>query len=111
MMKAELTRADARVLPEKNGMKDVITALSVGMKLTDESSGLSISRSTLHPLPDPDEADFIPFEDIEESWVVFICEKVAADNDWEASMTAGLEAAKSKPILKPFSFPKPKIEA
>jgi hypothetical protein len=62
-------------------------------------------------LPDPDEASFIAFEDIDEAWCSVICEKTATDNDWEAGMEKELEAAKSRPISKAFKFQEPKVEA
>jgi hypothetical protein len=109
-MKA-FTRIEARVLPEKNGLKNVIIELVVGMTYTDDDSGLSVYRDTLVSLPDPDEADFVAFEDIDEAWCSVICEKTATDNDWEAGMEKELEAAKSRPISKPFKFQEPKVEA
>lgn len=108
-MKA-FTRLEARILPEKDGMKNVVTELVVGMTYTDDDSGLSVYRDTLVSLPDPAES-FIAFEDIDEAWCLAIAEKVAADNDWETSMTAEIEAAKSRPISKAFSFQEPKVEA
>tara|TARA_R100001244_G_scaffold44185_1_gene40157 strand:+ start:316 stop:648 length:333 start_codon:yes stop_codon:yes gene_type:complete len=104
------TRLEARILPEKDGMKNVVTELVVGMTYTDDDSGLSVYRDTLVSLPAPDEADFIAFEDIDEAWCLAIADKVAADNDWETSMTAEVEAAKSRPISKPFKFQEPKVE-
>ena len=108
-MKA-FTRIEARVLPEKNGLTNVITELVVGMTYTDDDSGLSTYRDTLVSLPDPDEASFIAFEDIDEAWCSVICEKTATDNDWVAGMEKELEAAKSRPISKAFKFQEPKVE-
>tara|TARA_R110002110_G_scaffold230716_2_gene446574 strand:+ start:1630 stop:1956 length:327 start_codon:yes stop_codon:yes gene_type:complete len=104
------TRLEARILPQKGSFKNTITELVVGMTLTDPESGLSCYRDTLVSLPDPDES-FIAFEDIDEAWCLAIAEKVATDNDWETSMTAEIEAAKSRPISKAFSFQEPKVEA
>jgi hypothetical protein len=110
-MKA-FTRIEARILPEKGSFKNVITELVVGMTLTNDDSGLSVYRDTLVSLPDPDEADFVAFEDIDEAWCSAICERTATDNDWEAGMEKELEAAKSRPISKPFKFQEPKtVEA
>ena len=109
-MKKAFTRIEARILPEKNGLKNCVTELVVGMTLTDEDSGLSVYRDTLVPLPDPDEADYVAFEDIDEAWVLPICEKVAEDGDWETSMASEIEAAKSRPISKPFKFQETKTE-
>jgi len=89
----------------------VVTELVVGMTYTDDDSGLSVYRDTLVSLPDPDESNFIAFEDIDEAWCSVICEKTATDNDWEAGMEKELEAAKSRPISKPFKFQEPKVEA
>ena len=111
-MKKAFTRVEARVLPtEFQGMKNVITELVVGMTLTDEDSGLSFYRDLLVSLPDPDESNFVAFEDIDEAWVTPICEKIAADNNWVDSMTAEIEAAKISPIPKSFKFQEPKAEA
>ena len=104
------TRLEARILPEKDGLKSVVTELVVGMTYTDDDSGLSVYRDTLVSLPEPDES-FIAFKDITEDWVTLIAEKVATDNDWEASMAAEVEAAKSRPISKPFTFQETKAEA
>ena len=109
-MKA-FTRLEARILPEKDGLKNVVTEIVVGMTLTDDDSGLSVYRDTLVSLPAPDEADFIAFDDIDEAWCLAIAEKVATENDWETSMAAEIEAAKSRPISKPFKFQGPKVEA
>ena len=108
-MKA-FTRIEARILPEKAGLKNVVTELVVGMTYTDDDSKLSVYRDTLVSLADPDEADFIAFEDITEEWCLAIAEKAAADNDWETGMAAEVEAAKSRPISKPFSFQEAKAE-
>jgi len=108
-MKA-FTRIEARILPEKSGMKNVVTELVVGMTYTDDDSGLSVYRDTLVSLPEPDEANFIAFEDITADWVAPICEKVAADNDWETSMVAEVEAAKSRPISMKFKFQEAVVE-
>jgi len=109
-MKA-FTRLEARIIPEKDGLKNVVTELVVGMTLSDDESGLSVYRDTLVSLPDAASESFIAFEDIDEAWCLAIAEKVAADNDWETSMTAEIEAAKSRPISKPFKFQEPKVEA
>ena len=109
-MKA-FTRIEARIIPEKDGLKNVVTELVVGMTYTDDDSGLSVYRDTLVSLDDPDEANFIAFEDIDEAWCSVICEKTATDNDWETGMAAEVEAAKSRPISKAFSFQEPKVEA
>jgi hypothetical protein len=108
-MKA-FTRVEARILPEKNGLKNVITELVVGMTYTDDDSGLSVYRDTLVSLPDPDEANFIAFEDIDEAWCSVICEKAATDNNWVEGMEKELEAAKTRPISKLFKFQEPKVE-
>ena len=108
-MKA-FTRLEARIIPEKDGLKNVVTELVVGMTLSDDS-GLSVYRDTLCSLPAPAEESFIKFEDIDEAWCLAIAEQVAADNDWETSMAAEIEAAKSRPISKQFSFQEPKVEA
>ena len=108
-MKA-FTRIEARILPEKNGLKNVVTELVVGMTYSDDS-GLSVYRDTLVSLPDPDEANFIAFEDIDEAWCLAICERTATANGWEAGMEKELEAAKSRPISKPFTFQESKVEA
>ena len=71
-MKA-FTRLEARILPEKAGLKNVVTELVVGMTYTDDDSGLSVYRET--------------------------------------SMTAEVEAAKSRPISKPFKFQEAAVEA
>ena len=105
------TRLEARILPQKGSFKNTITELVVGMTYTDDDSGLSVYRDTLCSLPDPDESSFIKFEDIDEAWCLAIAEKVAADNDWVTSMTAEIEAAKSRPISKAFSFQEQKVEA
>ena len=81
-MKA-FTRLEARILPEKDGVKNVVTEIVVGMTLTDDDSGLSVYRDTLVSLPAPDEADFIAFDDIDEAWCMAIAEKVSADKDCE----------------------------
>jgi hypothetical protein len=99
----KFTRIEARVLPERNGLTNVITELVVGMTLTDDS-GLSVYRDTLVSLPDPDEENFIAFEDITEDWCLPVCEKAAADGDWEASMIAEVEAALTRPVSKLFKF-------
>jgi len=80
-MKA-FTRIEARILPEKNGLKNVVTELVVGMTYSDDDSGLSVYRDTLVSLPDPEAESFIQFEDIDEAWCSVICEKTATDNDW-----------------------------
>ena len=108
-MKA-FTRLEARIIPEKDGLKNVVTELVVGMTYTSEDQ-LSVYRDTLVSLPAPAEESFIAFEDIDEAWCLSIADKVAADNDWETSMAAEVEAAKSRPISKPFSFQEPKVEA
>jgi hypothetical protein len=110
-MKA-FTRIEARILPEKNGLKNVITELVVGMTYTDDDSGLSVYRDTLVSLPAPDAESFIAFEDIDEAWCSVICERTATDNDWAAGMEKELEAAKSRPISKLFKFQEPEtVEA
>ena len=107
-MKA-FTRLEARILPEKDGLKNVVSEIVIGMTYTSEDQ-LSVYRDTLVSLPDPDES-FIAFEDIDEAWCLAIAEKVAADNDWETSMAAEAEAAKSRPISRQFKFQEPKVEA
>ena len=105
------TRIEARVLPEHKNLKNVITELVVGMTYTDDDSGLSVYRDTLVSLPDPEAESFIEFEDIDEAWCSVICEKTATDNDWVAGMEKELEAAKTRPISKPFTFQEQKVEA
>ena len=105
------TRIEARVLPEQGSFKNVISELVVGMTYTDDDSGLSVYRDTLVSLPDPDEASFIEFEDIDEAWCSVICEKTATDNNWAEGMEKELEAAKTRPISKAFKFQEPKVEA
>jgi len=107
----KFTRIEARVQPERNGLTDVITELIVGLTLTDDDSGLSVYRDTLVSLPDPDEASFIEFEDIDEAWCLAIAEKAASDNDWETSLSAELEKAHGRPISKQFTFQESKAEA
>jgi hypothetical protein len=107
----KFTRIEARVVAERNGLTNVITELVVGMTLTDDDSQLSVYRDTLVSLPDVDEASFIAFEDIDEAWCLVICEKVAEENDWETGMAAEVEAAKSRPISKQFTFQESKSEA
>ena len=109
-MKA-FTRIEARCLPKSNGQKNVVTELVVGMTYTDDESGLSVYRDTLVSLADPDPENFIAFEDITEDWCLPICEKAATDGDWETGMIAEVEAAKTRPISKPFTFQEPKVEA
>ena len=109
-MRKTWTRIEARILPEFKGHKNVVTEVVVGMTLTDENSGLSVYRDTLVSLPDPDEADFKAFEDIDEAWVLPICEKVAEENDWETSMARDIEAAKTRPISRAFKFQEAKTE-
>jgi hypothetical protein len=105
------TRIEARVQPELNGLKNVITELTVVLTLTDDDSGLFVYRDALVSLPDPDEASFIEFEDIDEAWCLVISEKVAEENDWEAELEKALEVAKGRPISKPFTFQESKVEA
>jgi hypothetical protein len=109
-MKA-FTRIEARILPEKNGLKNVVSELVVGMTYTSDETGLSVYRDTLVSLPDPDESNFIAFEDIDEAWCSVICEKTATDNNWAEGMEKELEAAKTRPISKAFKFQEPKVEA
>ena len=109
-MKKTWTRIEARILPEFKGHKNVVKEVVVGLTLLDEDSGLSVYRDTLVPLPDPDEADFKAFEDIDEAWILPICEKVAEDGDWETSMVSEIEAAKTRPISRPFKFQEAKTE-
>jgi len=109
-MKA-FTRIEARVLPEKNGLKNVVTELVVGMTYSDDDSGLSVYRDTLVSLPDPEAESFIQFEDIDEAWCSAICEKTATDNDWVEGMEKEVEAALSRPISKQFKFQETEVEA
>jgi len=95
---------EAQILPESKGQKNVVTALVVGMKYTDDDSGFSVYRDKLVSLADPDPENFIAFEDITEDWCLPVCEKAAADGDWEASMIAEVEAALTRPVSKLFKF-------
>ena len=74
-MKA-FTRLEARIIPEKDGLKNVVTELVVGMTYTDDDSGLSVYRDTLVSLSAPDEADFIAFDDIDEAWCLAIADRL-----------------------------------
>ena len=107
-MKYAMSRIEARVLPETGGRDNVIVELVVGMNGTDEVSGLGGYRDTLVRLADPDDESWVPFEEINEEWVMAIASKVSADNNWEESIAAEIEAAKSKPIVKPLTFQIPK---
>jgi hypothetical protein len=109
-MKYAFSRIEARVLPEAGGRENVIVELVVGMNGTDEVSGLGGYRDTLVRLPDPDDESWVPFEEINEEWVMAIATKTAADYGWEDSIAAEIEAAKSKPIVKPLTFQIPKKE-
>ena len=102
-MKA-FTRIEARVLPEFKGKKNVVREVVVGMTGVDEETGLAGYRDTLVPLSDPDDADFKPFEDIDEAWIKPICEKAAVDAEWEASIASEVESAKSRPVVKQFGW-------
>ena len=103
-MEYKFTRIEARVLPEFKGHKNVVREVVVGLTGVDEDSGLAGYRDTLVALGDPDDANFIPFEDIDEAWIKPICDKAAVDGEWEASIASEIEAAKSRPVVKPFAW-------
>ena len=103
-MTFNITRCEARCLPEKDGLQNVVSEIVVGMTGVDEVLGLSGYRDTLVKLPAHDPNNFTPFEEINEAWVKPICEKVAKDNDWEQSIMNEIAAAKDRPVQKPFSF-------
>ena len=103
-MKHSYTRIEARVLPEVDGLTNVVSEIVVGMTGVSEGSGLAGYRDTLVKLAAPDPENFVKFEDIDEAWIAPICEKAAADGNWSESIAAELEAAKSRPVSKPFSW-------
>ena len=103
-MKHSYTRIEARVLPEADGLTNVVSEIVVGMTGVDEASGLAGYRDTLVKLPAPDPENFVKFEDIDEAWVTPICDKAAADGNWAESIAVELEAAKSRPVSKPFAW-------
>ena len=103
-MTFSITRCEARVLPEKDGLQNVVSEIVVGMTGVDEVLGLSGYRDTLVKLPALDPNNFTPFEDIDEAWVKPICEGVAKDNNWEESIIREISAAKDRPVQKAFSF-------
>lgn len=110
-MKYKFTRVEARVLPEFKGKKNVVREVVVGLTGVDEESGLGAYRDTLIALPEPGEADFIAFEDIDEDWTKPICERASVSGEWEASIASEIEAAKSRPVVKPFAWqPQPEVE-
>ena len=101
-MKYIFNRLEARVIPELDSRENVVRDLVVGMTGVDDN-GVSAYRDTLVRLPDPDDS-FIPFADIDEAWVLAIAEGVAKDNGWKESIDAEVEAAKTKPHPKRFSW-------
>ena len=103
-MTFSITRCEARVLPEKDGLQNVVSEIVIGMTGVDEVLGLSGYRDTLAKLPAPDPSNFTPFEDITEEWVKPIAEKAAKDNGWEESILKQIDAAKDAPVQKPFPF-------
>jgi len=103
-MKHSYTRIEARVLPEADGLTNVVSEIVVGMTGVDEDSGLAGYRDTLVKLPAPDPENFVKFEDIDEAWISPIREKAAEEGKWAESIATELEAAKSRPISKPFAW-------
>lgn len=103
-MKHSYTRIEARVLPEVDGLQNTVSEVVVGMTGVDEDSGLAGYRDTLVKLEAPDPENFVKFEDIDEAWIMPICDKAAADGKWAESIAAELEAAKSRPVSKSFAW-------
>jgi hypothetical protein len=103
-MKKSWTRIEARVLPEADGLTNVVSEVVIGMTGVDDETGLAAYRDTLVKLDSPDAENFTAFEDIDEAWITPICEKAAEDGKWAESIAAELEAAKSRPVSKPFAW-------
>lgn len=103
-MKHSYTRIEARVLPEVDGLTNVVSEVVIRLTGVSEDSGLAGSRDTLVKLDAPDPENFTAFEDIDEAWVIPICDKAAEDGKWAESIAEELEAAKSRPVIKPFSW-------
>jgi hypothetical protein len=57
-------------------------------------------------LPDPIDENWVDFKDITPEWVAEICKKVSEDNDWEANLTAEVEAKKTAPVSMTFEWQK-----
>ena len=102
-MKYIFNRLEARIIPELDGRENVIRDLVVGMTGVNDS-GSSAYRDTLVRLPDPTDEDWVAFDDIDEAWVMAVAEKTAEENGWKESIDKEIEAAKSRPVMKPFSF-------
>ena len=69
-----------------------------------DDNGIGAYRDTLVRLPDPTDDDWVPFDEIDEAWVLVIAEKTAEENNWKESIVKEIEAAKSRPVTRPFSF-------
>ena len=99
----KITRLEARVIPKLDGRENVVRDLVVGMTGVNED-GLTAYRDTLVRVPDPTDEDWVAFTDIDEARCAAHAEKAAEDNKWKDSIKKEIEAAKTKPLAKLFSF-------
>ena len=88
---------------ELDGRENVIKQLVVGMSGQDDD-GTGAYRDTLVQLPEPTDEDWVPFEDINEEWVMEIAERTAEANNWHESIRLECEAAKNRPVSMKMSF-------
>lgn len=95
---------------EVNGkMETVIESMVVGMTAV-SPDGYSAYVDTMVPTP-LDPGNFIKFDEIDEAWAKAHGDAVAEDKDWKNLLDKQIEAAKARPISKPFAWQAAKAES
>ena len=97
------TRLEPLVKTEEvNGSQQkVVITLVAGLTAQSDDGYSSYMDSAINCPLDPD--NFIPFDDLPESWAVDKASAVAEEGDWRGALDKQIEAAKARPL--PAKFP------